>query len=66
MEPSVCHWVTIERTGIQTGDLVSAQAGGLPIYRVVALQAERAWLRDERGERDHIAPLSALRWKLST
>jgi hypothetical protein len=58
------HWTTIERCGVQIGDLVSSDAGGLPIYRVLALQDQRTWLRDERSGRDHIAPLSSLRWKL--
>ena len=66
MEHQACHWVTIERFGVMPGDLVSSEAGGLPIYRVLSLQDQRAWLRDERTGRDHIAPLSSLRWKLAS
>ncbi len=58
------HWVTIPRGGLKSGDLVSAEAGGLPIYRVLEVHDQRTWLREERTGRDHIAPVSALRWKL--
>ncbi len=64
MENAVHHWVWVERTGIAAGDQVSADAGGLPIYRVVNLDEARAWLREERSGRDHILPLEALHWKL--
>ena len=66
MDHQACQWVTIERCGVAPGDLVSAEAGGLPIYRVLSVQDQRAWLRDERTGRDHIAPLATLRWKLAS
>ena len=59
------HWNIIDRSGIAEGDLVSAEAGGLPVYRVLALQERRLWLREERSGRDHIAPVDAMRWKLA-
>ncbi len=64
METSVQHWVTIGRTGLMVGDRVSAEAGGLPIYRVLRVQDHRVWLREERTDRDLVAPAGALRWKL--
>ena len=59
------HWNIIERGAIAPGDLVSAEAGGLPVYRVLALQERRLWLREERSGRDHILPADAMRWKLA-
>ena len=34
---------------IQVGERVSAAAGGLPIYRVMALGGGRAWLHDAQS-----------------
>ena len=48
---------------VRIGDLVSADAGGLPIYQVMALSGGRAWLREEHDGIDRIAPLSAFHWK---
>jgi len=47
----------------EVGDLVSADAGGLPTYRVVALDGDIARLRDEEHSREEISPLSRFRWK---
>ncbi len=58
------QWNVIDRGHIAAGDLVSAEAGGLPVYRVLALQDRRLWLREEQSGRDHIAPMDAMRWKL--
>jgi hypothetical protein len=48
---------------IRIGERVSAEAGGFPIYRVMALSGGRAWLREEQGGIDRVAPLSAFHWK---
>ena len=48
---------------IQVGDLVSAEAGGLPTYRVLSLEDGRAWLRDEEHSADMISPIGRFRWK---
>jgi hypothetical protein len=45
------------------GDLVSAAAGGLPIYRVVNLEGGRAHLRDIDTGADQVTPLSLFHWK---
>lgn len=47
----------------QVGDLVSAEAGGLPIYRIMSLQDGRAWIRDLRDGSDRVTPLAAFHWK---
>lgn len=47
------------------GDLVSAEAGGMPIYTVVTVTHGRAWLRDLIDGSDHLAPLDGFHWKAS-
>jgi len=48
---------------VGVGELISAEAGGLPIYRVVALRDGRAWLKDLDDGSDRVTPLSAFHWK---
>jgi hypothetical protein len=48
---------------VNVGELVSAEAGGLPIYRIVALRDGRAWLKDLADGADRVTPLSAFHWK---
>ena len=48
---------------LRVGERVSAEAGGLPIYRVMALSDGRAWLRDEHEGIDRVAPISGFHWK---
>jgi hypothetical protein len=63
-EPSVVvDWVFLDKAAVQIGDLVSADAGGMPTYRVVALEDGRAWLREGQHERIWVLPLAAVRWK---
>ena len=66
VEQRARHWIARERSEIKAGDLVSAEAGGLPIYRVIALEDQSTSLREEQSGRDHVAPLSALHWKLAS
>ncbi len=54
---------SLNGTAAEVGDLVSADAGGLPTYRVVALDGDIARLRDEEHSREEISPLSRFRWK---
>ena len=59
-------WQYLDRPSageLKIGDLVSAEAGGLPIYQVMALADGRAWLREEHDGIDRVAPLSAFHWK---
>ncbi len=59
------EWSLIDpssRTAISQGDLVSAEAGGLPIYEVMRVADGRVWLREEQSGRDHVAPVGQLRW----
>ena len=48
---------------IWVGDLVSADAGDLPVYRVMGLKRGRAWLRDIDTHADRITALRGLYWK---
>jgi hypothetical protein len=52
-----------EAGGLAAGDLVSAAAGGMPIYRVMSLEHGRAWLRDIESGADQVTPLSSFHWK---
>lgn len=59
-------WILLdtgEASAIAVGDLVSADAGGLPTYRVMAIEDGRAWLRDEARGLDCISPVSRFHWK---
>ncbi|MGC1304431.1 MAG: hypothetical protein WA840_18850 [Caulobacteraceae bacterium] len=65
MQQRAHHWTAIDLSGVTAGDLVSAEAGGLPIYRVIAVEDQKTLLREELSGRDHVARLSDLRWKLT-
>ena len=49
--------------GVRTGDLVSAAAGGLPVYKILNLEGGRAWLRDIDTGADQVTPLNIFHWK---
>lgn len=51
------------RDAVAQGDLLSTEAGGMPIYQVISLTHGRAWLRDLRDRSDHIGPLDGFHWK---
>ena len=48
---------------VRVGELVSTEAGGLPIYRVMALKGGRAWLKNLDDDGDRVTLLSAFHWK---
>jgi hypothetical protein len=59
-------WEFLDSAAARTlgvGDLVSAAAGGLPIYRVMSLDHGRAWLRDIDTGADKVTPLSVFYWR---
>ena len=61
-------WVLLNEAAqaeVQVGDLVSVEAGGAPIWRVLRLADGRAWLRDEVRGLDCVSPLSLFHWKTS-
>jgi hypothetical protein len=60
------EWVYLDRAddgAVRLGELISADAGGLPIYRVMGLSTGRAWLRDLRDGSDRVSPLRDFHWK---
>ena len=66
MHGDIVDWIYLEqslRERLRRGDLVSGEAGGLPIYRVMSVERGRAWLRDVRDGSEHIRPLEAFPWK---
>ena len=46
----------------RVGDLVSAHAGGMPIYRIVALEGGRAWVATGEGAPARAMRLEGFRW----
>jgi hypothetical protein len=51
------------REPVHVGDLVSADAGGMPIYSVVAVEEGRAWVAARQGAPARAMPLDGLRWR---
>lgn len=64
--PNTVDWVLLDHAApqpVKAGDLVSAEAGGLPIYRVMALEAGRCWVAAARGAPARAVPLDRFRWR---
>jgi hypothetical protein len=62
----VMDWTPLDQAAaepVRAGDLVSADAGGLPIYRVMALEEDRAWVATRQGGPAHAMPLDGFRWR---
>jgi len=49
--------------GVGIGELISAEAGGLPIYKVMSVRNGRAWLKDIDDGSDRVTLLEAFHWK---
>jgi hypothetical protein len=60
---SAVEWVPLSKDAVSVGDLVSTDAGGMPIYRVVAVDGDRAWLQGERRSAVEVMPLAKFHWK---
>ena len=61
------EWSFVDRESpapIRSGDLVSAEAGGLPIYEVMEIDGARLWLREALTNRDCVAPTASMRWRI--
>jgi hypothetical protein len=64
--PNTVDWVLVDHAAsepVKAGDLVSADAGGLPIYRVMALEEGRAWVAAAPGGPARAVPLDRFRWR---
>lgn len=65
-QPSSIYWVYMDHADeehVKQGELISADAGGLPIYRVMSLAHGRVWLRDVRDGSDRVGLLDRFHWK---
>ena len=59
-------WAPLDHTAarpVEVGDLVSADAGGMPIYRVMAFEEGRAWVATATGAPARAVPLDSFRWR---
>jgi hypothetical protein len=68
MSQSPVEWIHLDVAApdaLSIGDLVSADAGGLPTYRVIALAERQVFLRDEARAASQWLPLSRLHWKMA-
>jgi hypothetical protein len=59
---SALQWVLSSQDDVNVGDAVSADAGGMPIYKVMAILGRDALLEDERHAPVR-APLARFPWK---
>ncbi len=62
---SALQWVFSSKDDVHVGDVVSADAGGMPIYRVMAILGREAVLEDEQHASVR-APLDRFPWKAAT
>lgn len=57
------NWVLVDDDAVSVGDTVSSDAGGMPVYRVVAVENGQAVLEDELHAGLLKAPLGRFPWK---
>lgn len=66
MASAAINWELLDHDAskpVRVGDVVSVEAGGMPIFRVVGLVGTKAWLDDELGRVRRLASLDAFRWR---
>jgi hypothetical protein len=59
-------WVLLDHAAsepVMIGDLVSAGIDDLPVYRVMALDEDRAWVATHHGAPQRMMSLAAMRWR---
>jgi len=59
---SAVNWILSSHDDVHVGDVVSSDAGGMPIYRVMAIEQGEAVLEDEHHAALR-APLERFPWK---
>lgn len=60
------EWALLDHTAsepVAVGDLVSVDAGGMPIYRVMKVEPGHVWVAGERDATVREAPLELFRWR---
>ena len=62
---SALQWVLSSQDDVHVGDVVSADAGGMPIYKVMAILGREALLEDEQHTPVR-APLDRFPWKAAS
>ena len=68
MTQSPVEWIHLDFAApdaVRVGDVVSADAGGLPTYRVIGLAERQVWVRDEVRAATRWLPLERLHWKMA-
>jgi hypothetical protein len=63
---STVDWALLDHTAsepVRVGDIVSAEPGGMPIYRVMAFANGRALLAGEQQAPARDMPITAFRWR---
>jgi hypothetical protein len=55
-------WIPLDRDALEAGDAVSADAGGMPVYRVVAIRDGQAWVQGDERPAPAPLPLTGLHW----
>lgn len=69
MASAAIKWELLDHAAerpVQVGDVVSVEAGGMPIFRVVGLAGTKAWLDDELGRVRRLMSLDVFRWRGAT
>ncbi|MDE2356433.1 MAG: hypothetical protein KGL69_06725 [Alphaproteobacteria bacterium] len=59
-------WIYLDQADeahIHKGELISIEAGGMPIYQVMEIGQGRVWLRDTRDGADRVCRCDAFHWK---
>ena len=69
--PNTRHidWVLLDPAhgqGASVGDLISADAGGMPVYQLVGLKDRSAVVRDPAGGAERELPIGQFRWKIAS
>ena len=62
---SAFQWILSNQEDVHVGDVVSADAGGMPIYKVTAILGREAVLEDEQHAQVR-APLTRFPWKAAS
>ena len=63
---STVNWALVDHAAsepVRVGDQISADAGGMPVYRVIALAQGRALLADEQHAVTRELPLAGFCWR---
>ena len=63
----IVEWIPLSGLTPQVGDIVSADAGGMPTDEVLAVTEDgKAWLKDSDHVDYKVLPVNSLRWKAAT